>query len=32
MTLVRTDRGILAGGTVRTERELACSRCLNEFT
>jgi uncharacterized protein len=29
--LMRTDRGILARGTLGTEIELNCSRCLNPF-
>ena len=28
VSLVRTDRGILARGTLRTDIEVACSRCL----
>ena len=31
MTLTRTDKGILVAGTVHTEIELTCSRCLNFF-
>ncbi len=29
--LMRTDRGILARGTLHTESELTCSRCLSLF-
>ena len=29
--LVRTDRGILVGGTLHTEVEVTCSRCLGLF-
>lgn len=31
VTLTRTDRGILARGTLETEVEVACSRCLSLF-
>ena len=31
VTLIRTDRGILVKGTLQTEVELACSRCLSSF-
>jgi len=30
--LIRTDRGILAKGTLRTEVEITCGRCLNLFS
>lgn len=30
--LMRTDHGILVKGTLSTEAELTCSRCLNTFT
>jgi uncharacterized protein len=30
--LMRTDRGILAKGTLHTENELTCSRCLSLFS
>ncbi len=30
--LMRTDRGILAKGTLNTEIELTCSRCLSLFS
>lgn len=30
--LTRTNRGILVGGTLRTETQVTCSRCLREFT
>ena len=30
--LIRTDRGILAKGTLHTEAEVACSRCLSLFS
>ncbi len=30
--LIRTDRGILAMGTLHTESELTCSRCLSLFS
>jgi uncharacterized protein len=30
--LVRTDRGILVKGTLQTEVEIACSRCLSSFS
>jgi uncharacterized protein len=30
--LTRTDRGILVEGTLSTEAELTCSRCLNLFS
>ncbi len=30
--LTRTDRAVLVKGTLRSEVELACSRCLNSFT
>jgi len=30
--LIRTNRGILAKGTIKTEVKLTCSRCLNEFS
>ncbi len=30
--LVRTDRGILAKGTLRTQVEVNCSRCLTSFS
>jgi len=30
--LVRTDRGILAKGTLHTEVEVTCSRCLSLFS
>ncbi|MBI2849974.1 MAG: DUF177 domain-containing protein [Chloroflexi bacterium] len=29
--LMRTDHGILVKGTIKTESELTCSRCLNVF-
>ena len=29
--LMRTDRGILVEGTLKTDRELTCSRCLSLF-
>lgn len=32
VTLLRTDRGILARGTLHTDVELTCSRCLSVFT
>lgn len=31
VSLTRTDRGILLKGVLKTEVELACSRCLNPF-
>ena len=31
LRLMRTDKGILAQGTLRTEIELTCSRCLSIF-
>ncbi len=31
VSLMRTDRGILAKGTLHTEVEATCSRCLNLF-
>lgn len=31
VSLLRTQRGILVKGTLRTEVELTCSRCLNLF-
>ncbi len=31
VTLTRTDRGILVKGTLSTEIELDCSRCLTSF-
>ena len=30
--LIRTDRGILAKGTLHTELEVTCSRCLSLFS
>ncbi len=30
--LIRTNRGILAEGTMRTEAEVTCSRCLCSFS
>jgi uncharacterized protein len=30
--MVRTDRGILVKGKLRTEVELTCSRCLGRYT
>jgi len=30
--LMRTDRGILTKGTLQTESELTCSRCLSLFS
>jgi len=30
--MVRTDRGILVAGELRTEVELTCSRCLGRYT
>ena len=32
LRLIRTDRGILAKGTLHTEVELTCSRCLSLFS
>jgi len=32
VSLVRTDRGILAKATLHTEVEVTCSRCLNFFS
>ncbi len=32
VSLVRTHRGVLLQGTLCTEAELACSRCLSMFT
>lgn len=29
--LIRTDRGILAQGTLRTQVDLTCGRCLSQF-
>ena len=31
LRLMRTDRGILAKGTLHTEIEATCSRCLSSF-
>jgi len=31
VSLLRTDRGILAQGTLQTEIEFTCSRCLSPF-
>ncbi len=31
VTLMRTDRGILAQGTLRTQVGLTCGRCLSQF-
>jgi uncharacterized protein len=32
LTLTRTDRGILVKGTLNTELEMTCSRCLTPFS
>lgn len=32
VSIVRTHRGVLLQGTLCTEAELACSRCLSTFT
>ena len=32
VSLMRTNRGILAKATLNTEVELTCSRCLNSFS
>lgn len=32
VSLIRTDRSILAKGKLETEVELSCSRCLNQFS